>query len=218
MWLVLVSLAACKQFGEWTFLPVRISRCTHSASEWVSERVLYTQSWWNFFALIYHKLYQIITALCRWCIVASTSDVITVEIKIVYISAAMKVYRWFGCCHYRWLLLSGLALHSSHTLPVLLVRWDAFFIQRNSCESIHYHFFYHLMSDELFGLSNFTLETFNWRSPIERHYSYFLGGCCCCCCCRWLLPVLLFLLEIWWVCINSFYSSRIHFVMIATDR
>lgn len=24
-----------------------------------------------FFALIYHKLYQIITALCRWCIVAS---------------------------------------------------------------------------------------------------------------------------------------------------
>lgn len=49
----------------------------------------------NFLALIYHKLYQIITALCRWCISccfwATHHRNYRWNTKIVYISVAMKV-------------------------------------------------------------------------------------------------------------------------------
>lgn len=138
----------------------------------------------NFFALIYHKLYQIKTALCRWCIVASHH----------------RNYRWNKNCVHFGCNESYASFYLLACVLTCMFGQSAVYRAQCACSctivvNSSTIIFYHLMSDELFCLSDFPLDAQS-AVAIDRQYSYFV-------------------FWFFFFCSGGFFFSL---VMIATDR
>lgn len=134
----------------------------------------------HFFALIYHKLYWIITVLCRWHIAAPTSAIITSwnaarerEKENENCTDCTSTLQWKCMVHFEvsrismCIQLFFVFFSVDWEMRVVFIAYTYHSVHKTPMNSHPLSMLYHLMTDELFSPSLW-FHSFSFYSQLDR--------------------------------------------------